>query len=116
MSDRVYSALDRMEERLTSQPFIMGQSPHFLDLQLFATLVRYDPAYYHKFRLTKKTIYSGYPQLWQYILRVHALPGIAGTVEVEGIKTTYYYSRPLSSKGGLTVPPTPEGFQLPSSL
>jgi glutathionyl-hydroquinone reductase len=53
---------------------------------------------------------GNYPALWRFVQRMYALPGVADTVEIEGIKMTYYYSRPLHNKMGITVPPTPDGF------
>ena len=73
-------------------------------------------SYHPRFRLTRSTIRHDYPALWAHTRRVFALPGVEETVDIEGIKSTYYHSVPLASKAGLTIAATPHDFDLHEPL
>lgn len=108
-----FGELDRLESTLAAQPWLLDgtDNPSILDLQLFATMVRFDSAYHSRFRLTQKTIRNDYPHLWDHTRRVFQIPGVSRAVDLAGIRTTYYYSVPLAKKAGITVAGLPHDFE-----
>lgn len=90
----LFAALDRVEERLTRQPFLIGHSLTEADIRLFTTLVRFDAVYHGHFKCNCKQI-RDYPAMYNYMKRIYRLPGIAGTTNLEHIKRHYYYSHTM---------------------
>ena len=91
--ERLFSTLDELDARLGEQRFLCGSSITEADWRLFATLVRFDVAYYGQFRCNRQRLVD-YPQLWPYTRDLYQQPGVAETVDLEAIKGIYYGSRP----------------------
>jgi len=91
--DRLFEALDRLEERLSTRRYLCGDRVTEADWRLFSTLVRFDAAYYGQFRCNRNLI-SQMTQLWGYARDLYQRPGVAETVDFEAIKGIYYGSRP----------------------
>ena len=108
----LWSTFDMIEEILSKSDYLVGDQLTFLDLQLFTTTIRFDVAYHHRFRLTAKTIRHDYPNIQRHIIRMYNLPTMKDIIDIEGIKSTYYHSVPLSRGAGLTIAATPIDFQL----
>lgn len=81
----VYSkAFDAYFETLTDLNVLLSDGRSFLigddfteaDLRLFPTLYRHDPVYYIRMKLNGARILD-YPNLWRWLCRVYALPGVA---------------------------------------
>lgn len=87
----LFSALDEIEERLTKQRFLAGGQITEADWRLFVTLVRFDAVYYSLFKCNKQHI-DNYPALSHYLRELYQWPGIKETVNMNHIKTHYYYS------------------------
>jgi putative glutathione S-transferase len=85
----VFAALDRLDERLATRRFLTGDEVTEADWCLFATLVRFDAAYYGRFRCNVRRVVD-YPNLWGYVRDLYALPGIAATVRLDHIKRHYW--------------------------
>jgi len=85
----VFSMLDELEKRLSGRNFLVAEHICETDIRVFVTLVRFDAAYYGLFKCNRQHI-SDYPNLWAYVKRIYALPGIAETVNLEHIKHGYY--------------------------
>ncbi len=51
--DRLFTALDTIEERLATRRFLMGESITEADVRLFTTLARFDPVYYGHFKTNR---------------------------------------------------------------
>ncbi|WP_207063420.1 glutathione S-transferase family protein [Motiliproteus sp. SC1-56] len=101
----VFEALDELEARLSTQPYVLGEQVTETDVRLFVTLVRFDLAYYSLFKCNLRRI-ADYPALSAYLRRLYALPGVADTVEPEAIKAGYYSIESLNPTG--IVPLGPE--------
>ncbi len=87
--DKVFTALDVLEQRLSSQRYLVGNTLTEADWRLFVTLVRFDAAYHHVFKCTLRPIAS-YHNLQNYLLDLYQVPGIAETVKLDHIVTGYY--------------------------
>jgi putative glutathione S-transferase len=102
----LFNALDRMEQRLSSQPFLAGKLITEADWRLFVTLVRFDAVYVGHFKCNKKRIID-YPNLWNYTKQLYQMSGIAQTVNLDHIKFHYYGSHHSINPSGI-VPLGPE--------
>lgn len=87
----LFSALDRMEERLSGQRYLVGDRLTEADWRLFTTLVRFDPVYVGHFKCNLRRI-ADYPNLSNYLRDLYQVPGVAGTVNLHHIKAHYYGS------------------------
>jgi putative glutathione S-transferase len=87
--DDLFSAMDRLEELLSQQRFLIGEQITEADWRLFPTLIRFDVAYYGIFKCNKKRLID-YPNLWDYTRELYQHPGIAGTVDFNQIKLGYW--------------------------
>jgi putative glutathione S-transferase len=87
----LFEALDRWEEVLGEQRYLVGDRLTEADLAMFATLVRFDHVYHTHFKCNRRAIHE-YPNLWNYTKELYGLPGIAETVNVDHIVRHYYRS------------------------
>jgi putative glutathione S-transferase len=91
--DNLFSTLDMLDERLASNRFLCGDDITEADWRLFATLVRFDPAYHGQFRCNRNQL-KEYEHLWPYTRDLYQQPRVAETVDIDAIKGIYYGSRP----------------------
>ncbi|WP_428356691.1 glutathione S-transferase C-terminal domain-containing protein [Methyloprofundus sp.] len=87
----VFTVLDQLEERLSSQRYLLGSVLSEADWRLFTTLVRFDPVYVGHFKCNKRRI-QDYPALSHYLRDLYQRPGISETVDIDYIKAHYYGS------------------------
>ncbi|WP_104181340.1 glutathione S-transferase family protein [Arthrobacter sp. B0490] len=87
--DRLFTALDWLEERLTSQRFLVGDTITEADVRLFTTLVRFDPVYHGHFKCNRNKL-TEMPALWGYARDLFQTPGFGDTIDFEQIKQHYY--------------------------
>ncbi|WP_454228943.1 glutathione S-transferase family protein [Propioniciclava flava] len=87
--DRLFTALDWAEERLSGRRFLMGGAITEADVRLFTTLVRFDAVYHGHFK-TNRTKLTEMPALWAYARDLFQTPGFGDTVNFEQIKQHYY--------------------------
>jgi glutathionyl-hydroquinone reductase len=87
--DDLFDALDSLEQRLSYQPYLIGDRITEADLRLFTTLVRFDIAYYTALRCNVRRLVD-YPNLLNYTRRIYQLPGVAETVKFDHIKRHYF--------------------------
>ncbi len=103
----VFAALVRLERRLAQGgPFLMGERFTEADVRVFVTLVRFDAVYYGLFKCNLRRL-ADYPALLAYTKRVHALPGIAATVNLDHIKRNYHSNRAANPSGIVPLGPEP---------
>ncbi|MDO5493331.1 MAG: glutathione S-transferase C-terminal domain-containing protein [Nesterenkonia sp.] len=87
--DRLWSALDQLEERLGESRYLMGDHITEVDVRLFTTLVRFDPVYHGHFKCNRQKL-TEMPNLWGYARDLFQTPGFGDTVDFEQIKRHYY--------------------------
>jgi glutathionyl-hydroquinone reductase len=92
--DSLFSALDQTEQRLERTRYLAGACITEADWRLFTTLVRFDAVYYSHFKCNLRRIVD-YPNLWNYLLELYQVPGVAETVSLAQIKRHYYASHPM---------------------
>lgn len=93
----VFAMLDELEERLTGV-FLFGDRLTETDIRTFVTLIRFDAAYHGLFKTNRKQI-KDYPRLSAYMERILAIPGVAGTVNMDHITRGYYSIKALNPNG-----------------
>ncbi|GAB6900803.1 glutathione S-transferase C-terminal domain-containing protein [Kineosporia succinea] len=87
--DRLFTAMDWLEERLTGQRFLVGDTITEADVRLFTTLVRWDPVYHGHFKTNRQKLIE-FPALWGYARDLFQTPGFGDTVDFDHIKRHYY--------------------------
>lgn len=87
--DRLWTALDWLEERLSGQRFLMGDTITEADVRLFTTLVRFDAVYHGHFKCNRNLLVQ-MPALWAYARDLFQTPGFGDTVSFTQIKQHYY--------------------------
>jgi putative glutathione S-transferase len=87
--DRLFAALDWLEERLTSQRYLVGDTITEADVRLFTTLARFDPVYHGHFKCNRNRL-DEMPALWGYARDLFQTPGFGDTVDFTQIKQHYY--------------------------
>jgi len=102
----LFGTLDRIEERLGKQRYLIGDTMTEADWRLFVTLVRFDPVYVGHFECNLRQI-AEHPNLSNYMRELYQQPGIAETVRLDHIKAHYYQSHPWINPKGI-VPLGPE--------
>jgi putative glutathione S-transferase len=102
----LFETLERMEERLGRQRYLVGDQITEADWRLFTTLVRFDLVYYSHFKCNIRRL-ADYPNLQNYLLELYQIPGIAETVDFTHIKGHYYGSQlSVNPTGIVPVGPT----------
>jgi putative glutathione S-transferase len=87
--DRLWNALDWLEERLTHQRYLVGDTITEADVRLFTTLVRFDAVYHGHFKCNRNKL-TEMPALWAYARDLFQTPGFGDTVDFQQIKEHYY--------------------------
>lgn len=87
----LFETLDWLDDRLSSQRYLTGNTITEADWRLFTTLVRFDPVYVGHFKCNVKRI-ADYNNLSEYVRDLYQQPGIAATVNMQHIKHHYYGS------------------------
>ena len=87
--DRLWTAMDWLEDRLSRQRYLVGDTITEADVRLFTTLVRFDPVYHGHFKCNRNKL-TEMPNLWGYARDLFQTPGFGDTVDFEQIKAHYY--------------------------
>jgi putative glutathione S-transferase len=102
----LFDALDEVEQRLSQQRYLVGNTITEADWRLFTTLVRFDAVYYSHFKCNWRRI-ADYPNLSNYLRDLYQVPGVAETVSLAQIKRHYYGSQRQVNPTGI-VPVGPQ--------
>ena len=86
---RLWDALDWLEERLSGQRYLMGDSITEADIRLFTTLARFDPVYHGHYKCNRQKL-TELPALWGYARDLYQTPGFGSNTDFEQIKQHYY--------------------------
>lgn len=93
----VFTLLDELEAMLEGD-FLLGDRLTELDIRAFVTAIRFDAAYHGLFKTNLRQV-ADYPRLSAWLVRMLALPGIRGTVNMDHIIAGYYSIKALNPKG-----------------
>jgi putative glutathione S-transferase len=108
--ERAYNALfarlDWLEERLTTQRYLVGDTITEADVRLFTTLARFDAVYHGHFKCNRNKL-SEMPVLWAYARDLFQTPGFGDTIDFEQIKRHYYVTHSDINPSGI-VPQGPD--------
>jgi len=108
--DRLWTALDWLEERLTHRRYLMGESVTEADVRLFTTLVRFDVVYHGHFKCNRQKL-TELPALWGYARDLFQTAGFGDTVDFDQIKRHYYLvHRGINPTGIVPRGPDPAGW------
>ena len=102
--ERVFSALDRQEQRLSRHDWLVGSQLTGTDIRAFVTLVRFELAYRDLFRCNLRPL-SDYPGLYRYVDRLLSIPAFAASVPPDQIKAGYYSIKRLNPTGIVPMGP-----------
>ena len=104
--DRLWTALDWLEERLTRQRYLMGDRVTEADVRLFTTLARFDAVYHGHFKCNRQKL-TELPALWGYARDLYQQPGFGESTDFEQIKRHYYVVHTQINPTGI-VPKGPD--------
>ena len=104
--DRLFNALDQVEEMLEQNTYLLGSEMLECDLRLFPTLLRFDPVYVGHFKCNKKRIID-YTNINRYLQSIKSNSKIKPTINIDHIKTHYYGSHPTINPNGI-IPTGPD--------
>ena len=87
--DRLWTAMDWLEERLSDRRYLMGDRITEADVRLFTTLARFDAVYHGHFKCNRVKL-TELPALWGYARDLFQTPGFGETIDFDQIKAHYY--------------------------
>ncbi|SMQ72026.1 putative glutathione S-transferase [Devosia lucknowensis] len=88
---KLFDALDWVEGLLGETAYLTGETITEADWRLFTTLVRFDAVYVGHFKCNRRRI-ADYPNLSHYLKALYEVPGVKDTVDLDHIRTHYYWS------------------------
>ncbi|MDQ3200983.1 MAG: glutathione S-transferase family protein [Pseudomonadota bacterium] len=104
--DEVFAELDRLEQLLAANRYLVGEYLTEADVRLFTTLIRFDAVYHGHFKCNLRRI-ADYPNLSSWLREMYQWPGVAETVDFTHIKNHYYGSHKTINPTGI-VPKGPQ--------
>ncbi len=110
---RLFTALDRLSERLQQQRYLVGDTITEADVRLFTTLVRFDAVYHGHFKCNRTKL-TELPVLWAYARDLFQTPGFGDTIDFRHIKRHYYeVHRDINPTGVVPLGPDLTGWLTP---
>ncbi|KYR00519.1 putative glutathione S-transferase [Tieghemostelium lacteum] len=97
----VFNGLDRVEDILSKQKYLVGDTFTEADIRLFTTLIRFDAVYFVHFKCNKKLL-RDYPNVSKYTREIYHMPGVKDTVNFHHIKHHYFESHTQINPYGIT--------------
>ncbi len=111
--ERLWTALDWLEERLADRRYLMGEAITEADVRLFTTLARFDPVYHGHFKCNRSKL-TELPHLWGYARDLFQTPGFGDNTDFEQIKAHYYVVHTdINPSGIIPAGPDLEVWQTP---
>jgi glutathionyl-hydroquinone reductase len=93
--DTLFARLDDLEERLSTNRFLFGDFITDSDIRLYATLIRFDAAYYSAFKTNRNRMVD-FPHLWGYLRDLYQAHGFGDTTDFDAIKRHYHLSNHIA--------------------
>lgn len=91
---QLFSALDTIEQKLSKNRYLVGDTLTEADWRLFTTLIRFDSVYFGHFKCNKQQI-EQYPNISGYVRELYQVTGVAKTTDFYHIKRHYYFSHTM---------------------
>ncbi|CAM3289259.1 glutathione S-transferase C-terminal domain-containing protein [Nocardioides dubius] len=111
--ERLFTALDWLEERLTDRRYLMGDAITEADVRLFTTLARFDAVYHGHFKCNRNKLIE-MPALWGYARDLFQTPGFGESIDFEQIKRHYYVVHSdINPTQIVPLGPDPSGWATP---
>ena len=111
--DRLWAAMDWLEERLSDRRYLMGDRITEADVRLFTTLARFDAVYHGHFKVNRNKL-TEMPALWGYARDLYQTPGFGETIDFDQIKRHYYVvHEDINPTGIVPQGPDPAGWHSP---
>jgi putative glutathione S-transferase len=104
--DRLWTAMDWLEDRLSDRRYLMGDAITEADVRLFTTLARFDAVYHGHFKCNRQKL-TELPHLWGYARDLFQTPGFGDNTDFEQIKAHYYVVHSDINPSGI-VPKGPD--------
>jgi len=89
--NELFDSLDWLEEKLSKQKYLIGDTVTEADWRLFTTLIRFDAVYHGHFKCNRNKL-SEFHHISNYLRDLYQTPGVAETVDLQYSKTHYYAS------------------------
>lgn len=90
----VFNCLDKLEERLKGNDYLVGGQLTEADIRLFVTTIRFDPVYVSHFKCNLRDIRHGYPAINQFTKNLYwNNASFKDNTNFEHIKVHYYWSQ-----------------------
>lgn len=86
---KLFAALDQMENRLSTQRYIVGNRIVESDWRFVVPLIRFDAVYHEHLKCSIRRIVD-YPHLFGYLKDLYQQEGISDIVNFDHIKRHYY--------------------------
>jgi len=96
----LFETLDWLDQRLSSQRYLIGNETTEADWRLFTTLIRFDAVYVGHFKTNLKRLID-YPNLWAYTRDLYQHEGIAELINMDHIKKHYFGSHKTINPSGV---------------
>jgi len=87
--DRLWAAMDWLEERLADRRYLMGEAITEADVRLYTTLARFDAVYHGHFKCNRNRLVE-MPNLWGYARDLYQQPAFGQNTDFAQIKAHYY--------------------------
>ncbi|QFQ30375.2 glutathione S-transferase family protein [Janibacter melonis] len=111
--ERLWTAMDWLEERLSTRRYLVGEHITEADVRLFTTLARFDAAYHGHFKCNRSKL-TEMPVLWAYARDLFTTPGFGDTTDFVHIKAHYYgVHRDINPTGVVPLGPDLSGWAEP---
>ena len=109
----LFDRLDVLEERLSRQRYLVGDTITEADVHLFTTLARFDAVYHGHFKCNRSKL-TEMPVLWAYARDLFQTPGFGDTIDFVQIKRHYYLVHTdINPTGIVPVGPDASGWLTP---
>ncbi|NKB21766.1 MAG: glutathione S-transferase family protein [Alphaproteobacteria bacterium] len=97
--DLLFNTLDEMEELLSNQRYLCGDTQTEADWRLYPNLIRFDPIYYVGYKCNLRHL-DDYPHLSNYLRDLYQTPGIESVSDVESMKRQVFSANgPINGNG-----------------
>lgn len=98
--ETLFSGLDELNNNLSKQRYLLGDSITEADWRLLPTLLRFDSVYHGHFKCNKRKL-KEYDNLFNYAKELYQFPGISDTYDDKYTKEHYYGSHETINPSGV---------------